>query len=80
VVLVDLDRPHTTPVADPVSNLVYAATGNDVHTVLVDGQVVLRARQATTMDEAEIIASARASSARVVGAITPPHHPRWPLH
>ncbi|MDQ1393354.1 MAG: 5-methylthioadenosine/S-adenosylhomocysteine deaminase, partial [Acidimicrobiaceae bacterium] len=79
VVLVDLDRPHTVPVADPVSNLVYAANGSDVHTVLIDGQVVVRDRVAMRVDEDAIVAEARAAAARVVGSITPAHRPRWPI-
>jgi 5-methylthioadenosine/S-adenosylhomocysteine deaminase len=79
VVLVDLDRPHTSPMADPVSNLVYAANGSDVHTVLIDGQVVVRDGIAVRVDEEAILAEARVATARVVGHITPAHRPRWPL-
>jgi cytosine/adenosine deaminase-related metal-dependent hydrolase len=79
LVLVDLDRPHTVPALDPVAVLVYAANGSDVHTVIVNGQVVLRDRVAVTVDEEAILADARAAAAGVVGRITPPHHPRWPL-
>lgn len=41
IVLVDLKRPSFTPGHDPVSDLVYAANGGCVRTVLIDGQVVL---------------------------------------
>ncbi|MDQ6617154.1 MAG: amidohydrolase [Actinomycetota bacterium] len=79
VVLVELGRPHTTPVTDPVSNLVYAADGSDVHTVLVDGRVLLRDRVAMTLDEPAVLAEARAAAARVIGRITPRPQPRWPV-
>ncbi len=37
LVVIDLDRLHTTPAINPVSTLVYAATGGEVDTVVVDG-------------------------------------------
>jgi len=79
VVLVDLDRAHSSPVVDPVSNLVYAANGSNVHTVLVNGRVVLRDGVATTVDEEAILSTARAAAARITGRITPRHQPRWPI-
>ncbi len=79
LVLLDLAGPHTAPVADYVSNLVYAATGSDVHTVIVDGRVLLRDRVALTVDQAAIVAGAHAAARRVVGRITPAHQPRWPV-
>ena len=79
VVLVDLDRAHSSPLTDIVSNLVYAAKSSDVHTVLVDGRVIVRDRVVVTMDEAEVLASARTAAAGVVGRITPNHQPRWPV-
>jgi 5-methylthioadenosine/S-adenosylhomocysteine deaminase len=79
VVLVDLARAHSSPVTDPVSNLVYAANGSNVHTVVVNGQVVLRDGVATTVDEEAILAEADAAASRVIGHITPRHQPRWPI-
>ncbi|HEY2429031.1 MAG TPA: amidohydrolase family protein, partial [Acidimicrobiales bacterium] len=78
IVLVDLSGPHTTPVVDPVSNLVYAAHGGDVDTVIIDGRVVMRQRQLPGIDEGGIIEDARRAAARVVGALTPRPAPRWP--
>jgi 5-methylthioadenosine/S-adenosylhomocysteine deaminase len=42
VVLVDLDRPHVTPQHVLTSNLVFAATGANVDTVLIGGRAVVR--------------------------------------
>jgi len=41
LVAVDLDRPHTQPVYDPVSTLVYAAGRADVRHVWVEGEQVV---------------------------------------
>jgi 5-methylthioadenosine/S-adenosylhomocysteine deaminase len=56
LILVDLKAPHLTPVLDApvrniVPNLVYAATGQEVQTVVVAGQVLMRDRRVLTLDE-----------------------------
>lgn len=58
VSIVSLDRLHTTPCPDAVSTLVYATQSGDVRTVLIDGQVVLRDGELTTLDELEVIREA----------------------
>jgi 5-methylthioadenosine/S-adenosylhomocysteine deaminase len=59
LVVIDLDQPHLTPIYDPYSHLVYAATGADVQTVLVHGQVVVQDRRLLTFDLDETLARAR---------------------
>src|SRR2546425_9827471 len=51
VVVYDLDVPEWRPLLDPVNNLVYAATGASVRTVLIDGRVILDEGRLTTLDE-----------------------------
>ncbi|HEX5873383.1 MAG TPA: 5'-deoxyadenosine deaminase [Pyrinomonadaceae bacterium] len=62
VSVVRLDRLHSTPSADLVSSLVYSAEANDVDTVIIDGRLVLRGRKLMTLDEAQVISSARAEA------------------
>ncbi len=50
IILVDMNTPHLTPVHNPVSNLVYAATGADVRDVFVDGRQVVKDGGLLTMD------------------------------
>jgi len=69
MILLDLDRLHTTPHPDPVSTIVYAAEAGDVETVLIDGRVVMRSRILTTVDEQEVIRAAREHSQRLSNAI-----------
>ncbi len=52
--LLDLDAPSLTPLGNPVSALVYAANGSEVDTVIIDGKVVLRHRELTTIDEERV--------------------------
>jgi cytosine/adenosine deaminase-related metal-dependent hydrolase len=77
IVLVDLQRPHTTPVNDVVSSLVFSAHGGDVDTVFVDGRVVMRNREVVGVDEATVMADAGRAAARVRASVLPPHAPRW---
>jgi 5-methylthioadenosine/S-adenosylhomocysteine deaminase len=50
--VVDLDAPHLTPQHDLVSHLAYAVRGSDVRHTVCDGQVLMRDRELTTIDEA----------------------------
>jgi len=51
LVLYDLDAPEWRPLLNPVNNLVYAATGASVRTVLIDGRTVLDEGRFTTLNE-----------------------------
>lgn len=51
ITIVDMDALHWYPNHDRLSLLTYAANSSDVHTVLVDGQIVMDNRQLTTIDE-----------------------------
>jgi cytosine/adenosine deaminase-related metal-dependent hydrolase len=57
VIVLDLMRPEMVPWHEDnlLANLVYSGSGNLVHTVLVDGRVVVRAGEVLTMDEQAIL-------------------------
>jgi cytosine/adenosine deaminase-related metal-dependent hydrolase len=59
VVLYDLDTPAWTPFNDPVQQMVFAETGSSVHTVIVDGVVVVEDREIKAFDAAAIISEAK---------------------
>ncbi|AEH06544.1 amidohydrolase [Methanothermococcus okinawensis] len=42
IVLLDINSPHLRPVNNIKSNIVYSANGNDVDTVIVNGEVLLK--------------------------------------
>ncbi len=79
LVLYDLDTPEWRPLLNPLNNLVYAATGASVRTVLIDGRVVLDGGRITTVDERAIYdrveSLARAQIARAGLRI----ESKWPL-
>jgi 5-methylthioadenosine/S-adenosylhomocysteine deaminase len=59
MIVIDLDQPHLTPLYDPYSHLVYAATGADVQTVLVHGRILVQDRRLLSFDLEETLARAR---------------------
>ncbi len=54
-IAVDIDQPHFYPRTDIVSHLVYAATGQDVRDVWVDGKQIVKNREMLTLDEEKIM-------------------------
>ncbi len=50
LVIIDTDKPHLTPMYNPVSHIVYAAQGSDVRDVLVAGEFLVRNRKLLTLD------------------------------
>jgi cytosine/adenosine deaminase-related metal-dependent hydrolase len=51
LVLFDRDAPEWRPLLNPLNNLVYAATGSSVRSVMIDGRLVLDEGRITTVDE-----------------------------
>jgi len=66
LVLIDLRRPELTPLHNLISNVVYAASGGCVDTVLCDGRVLMQGRQIP--GEAEVLERASSFAAKVAGA------------
>ena len=76
LVLYDLARPRWAPCNDPAQQLVFGETGDSVHTVIVDGRVVVQGGKVTTVDvdalsrEAHgMLASIRARNSALTSAI-----------
>lgn len=59
LIVIDMDRPHLTPLYNPLSHLVYAVRGSDVKHSVINGRVVMRNRQLTTLDEQAILEKMR---------------------
>jgi len=65
VIAVDLGPLETQPVYDPVAQLVYACGRHQVSDAWVAGRQLMRERALLTLDEAELVASARHWQARL---------------
>jgi cytosine/adenosine deaminase-related metal-dependent hydrolase len=59
VILVDLDRPHLTPTTYVPHLLTFYVNGNDVDTVIVDGEVLMNEGKILSVDEQEVMELAR---------------------
>lgn len=62
VAVVKLGGLHTSPEAEIVSTLVYAAEASDVQAVVIDGRLVMRDRELLTIDAAKTVAEANGQS------------------
>jgi 5-methylthioadenosine/S-adenosylhomocysteine deaminase len=65
IIELEIRQPHLQPLYNPVSHLAYAASGREVKTVLVDGEVVVENGRITTFD----VASAMAHVRKIAGNI-----------
>lgn len=59
ITLVDLNNARCMPVHRPDSALVFNASGPDVHTVIVDGRILLDAGHVTMLDEPDLLDQCR---------------------
>ena len=69
LIVVNLSGARHTPMYDPVSHLVYVARGDDVRTVIVNGQVLMRERRVLTLNEEDVLREARAWGDKVRAAV-----------
>jgi cytosine/adenosine deaminase-related metal-dependent hydrolase len=79
LVVLRTDGPHWTPNLNTVSNLVYAASGADVDTVMVNGVILMEGREFTSIDEAAVIEEARMASERLFARTGVDNPSVWPV-
>ena len=79
MVLFDTMRPEWGTLFNPVNSLVYNADGRSVHTVIVDGRVVVEAHRPLFVDERQLIQQVQRLGEGLL-ARTGVHFPqRWPV-
>lgn len=69
LVLFDTRRPEWQPLYNPVSNLVYAATGDSIVDVFVGGEPVVRDGRLVRLDEDEIFRQVEETAQRIAGRV-----------
>ena len=69
IAIVDLDDLNQTPFYNIYSDLVYSAKAGDVHTVIIEGRVVMRDRRLLTLNEATIKVDARRYREKIVKSV-----------
>lgn len=67
--LISLDAPHLQPMHDLISHLVYAASGHDVQSVIIDGRLVMHKREVLTLDEEKVIYEANQAKERLFSGV-----------
>ena len=67
IIVIDLDKPHMYPRHNFLSSLVYSASGSDVVTVIVDGQVLYKDYKFTKLNLKEIYTNAEKESKLLIG-------------
>ena len=70
ITIMDLNKPHLTPMYDPYSHIVYAASGSDVETVVIHGRVVMKNRRLLTIDEDEAMEKVRKMAKRIQSGVS----------
>ncbi|MGD8881125.1 MAG: amidohydrolase [Desulfobacterales bacterium] len=55
LIIIDTNKPHLTPMYNPVSHLVYAAMGSDVNTTIINGTVVMEDRKLMSLDLKKVL-------------------------
>jgi 5-methylthioadenosine/S-adenosylhomocysteine deaminase len=80
LVLFDTQRPEWQTMFNPINNLVYNADGRSIHTVIVDGRVVVDAYQQTFVDEGRLYSKVQEIGERLLArtGVSLPRS-RWPV-
>ncbi|KAL4951361.1 hypothetical protein BDW69DRAFT_170247 [Aspergillus filifer] len=80
-VAIDARGINMQPWFNPISAVVYTATGKDVDVVVIDGKMVVNGGYLLTMDEQEIVVEAQKRSREVVerAGLVDKMKPRWTL-
>lgn len=67
IILIDMFKPHLVPANMPVQRVAYYANGNDVDTVIINGELLMENQQVKTVNEAEVLKLAQRAIKKAVG-------------
>ncbi|MHA2059002.1 MAG: amidohydrolase [Candidatus Thorarchaeota archaeon] len=79
VILINLHELGLTPHTNPLSNVVYSGNGEYVDTVIVNGRLLMRERRLLTLDEEEVMRTAREHSTALMERAGIDNSPKWPI-
>ena len=79
LVLFDTRRSEWAALHNPVNSLVYNADGRSVHTVLVNGRIVVENHRPLFVDEAELVAEVQKSGDALLERAAVKFDSRWPI-
>jgi cytosine/adenosine deaminase-related metal-dependent hydrolase len=79
LVMFDATRPEWRPLNHPVANLVFAADGHSVDTVVIDGSVVMESGRVLTIDEEHVMHELEKAGQRVLAQTGWQTPSKWPI-
>jgi 5-methylthioadenosine/S-adenosylhomocysteine deaminase len=79
LVLFDTRRPEWRTLFNPINSLVYNADGRSVHTVIVDGHIVVEDHTPCYVDEWELMRKVQTLGERLLARTGIRFAPRWPV-
>jgi cytosine/adenosine deaminase-related metal-dependent hydrolase len=81
LIIIDYWQPHLHPLNNPISHLVYAASGYDVKHSIIDGKIVMFNRRILTVNEEEVIIEAEKAAWRLYerASICVKPDLKWPI-
>lgn len=69
LILVNLNKPHLTPLHQLESLLAYGVSGADIDTTIVNGKVLMRSRKLLTIDEEALLRDIQGRAERIVRGV-----------
>jgi len=66
IIVIDIHKPHLTPMFNPYSHLVYSAKGSDVLHSIINGRLVMSERNLLTMDVKKVMEKANKISKNIL--------------
>lgn len=67
LIVIDLRKPHLSPIYNIYSHIVYAAKSSDIDTVMVRGKVLVNATRTVTIDEEAVLKRAASWKEKIAG-------------
>jgi len=66
LIIIDINKPHLTPMYNPYSHIVYSARGSDVVHSIINGRLVMYERELLTIDIQSLMEKANSLSKRFI--------------
>ncbi len=78
LIVVNLNKVHSAPVRNPISNLVYTGHGGNVETSIIDGNIVMEDGEVKTLNEEKILKEAIKQAPEIDKRLELNIDTRWP--
>ncbi len=72
LIIVDANAPHATPMYSVYSEIVFALKATDVRTVIIAGRVIMDERKMLTLNEEEILQTAKDYQKKILASLAAP--------